>query len=118
MSAAEVLLVEKACRVCGVVKPLADYHRNRARPDGHRTECKDCANAYALAYLAEERAKDPEGLRRRTRQSTDRHRRRTGNARGKALDAARRRATQELIEAHREEFERRYRIAKHEAGLI
>ena len=34
----------KACRICGVVKPLDQFPKNRksGRKDGHRTECKEC----------------------------------------------------------------------------
>lgn len=36
---------EKACVTCGTAKPLADYHKEACRPDGHTTQCKPCRNA-------------------------------------------------------------------------
>ena len=38
------MVVHKSCRVCGVVKPLDQFPKNRksGRKDGHRTECKEC----------------------------------------------------------------------------
>lgn len=32
----------KKCALCGVMKPLADYHKKRGTKDGHRSRCKDC----------------------------------------------------------------------------
>lgn len=36
---------EKACRKCGVTKPLAAFHEQPGMRDGHRHDCKDCHNA-------------------------------------------------------------------------
>jgi 5-methylcytosine-specific restriction endonuclease McrA len=32
----------KPCRICGVVKPLSEFPRNRTRADGHDGRCKEC----------------------------------------------------------------------------
>lgn len=32
----------KICKVCQVEKPLAEFHKNRGRADGHRNTCKSC----------------------------------------------------------------------------
>jgi hypothetical protein len=42
----------KACSKCGRFRPLDDFHRNRAAPDGKRAECKDCACERARTYGA------------------------------------------------------------------
>jgi hypothetical protein len=53
----------KTCRLCGVHKPLAEYHRASTSKDGHRGECKDCFRAQAAArYRA-----DPERVKSRVR---------------------------------------------------
>lgn len=36
---------EKTCSTCGIIKPMSDYHRHAAAPDGRRAECKDCGLA-------------------------------------------------------------------------
>jgi len=37
--------VEKTCTKCGKTKPLSEFHKQRARRDGHRPACKECACA-------------------------------------------------------------------------
>jgi hypothetical protein len=36
---------QKACRKCGVIKPLSDFHRQPDMKDGHRHDCKACHSA-------------------------------------------------------------------------
>ncbi len=36
----------KVCRACGAKKPLDEFHRDKAAPDGHRPRCKVCIKAY------------------------------------------------------------------------
>lgn len=36
---------EKRCRVCGEVKLLTEYHRNRGNRDGRRSMCRTCVAA-------------------------------------------------------------------------
>lgn len=50
---------EKTCRECGEVKPLTDYHVNRAARDGRQFRCKSCCVAKARARREEIR-EDPE----------------------------------------------------------
>lgn len=37
----------KTCIVCDTKKPLSEFYRNRAKPDGLDQRCKDCAKAAA-----------------------------------------------------------------------
>lgn len=37
---------EKACRRCGVVKMLTEFHKNVRTGDGRHTRCKDCISMY------------------------------------------------------------------------
>lgn len=41
----------KKCSRCGKVLPLSEFHRNKAKPDGHSNLCKDCQNEYNREYL-------------------------------------------------------------------
>jgi len=41
---------EKTCSMCEQVKPLEQFHRFANASDGHRAECKVCANARAKKY--------------------------------------------------------------------
>lgn len=43
-------MTEKTCRVCGVTKPLFDYHKDRVKKDGHRSACKPCATDISHGY--------------------------------------------------------------------
>lgn len=45
----------KACKKCGVVKPLSEFHRTVAMRDGHRSECKDCWKVICKARYAKNR---------------------------------------------------------------
>lgn len=38
--------VEKMCGRCEVVKPVAEFHRHRRRPDGLNWDCKACIKAH------------------------------------------------------------------------
>ncbi len=35
-------MVRKTCRICGVSKPLTEFHRASGARDGHRGECREC----------------------------------------------------------------------------
>lgn len=40
----------KRCTKCLTLKPLSEFHRNKASHDGHLTHCKSCACAVSRAY--------------------------------------------------------------------
>lgn len=42
----------KACKTCGVMKGLGEYHCNRLARDGRSNTCKTCATARAKAWQA------------------------------------------------------------------
>ncbi len=35
---------DKECRKCGVVKPISQFYRNKAKKDGYENICKSCHN--------------------------------------------------------------------------
>ena len=43
-------MVSKPCRQCGETKPLSEFYRHSAMPDGHLNQCKECKRAYAREY--------------------------------------------------------------------
>src|SRR5690625_498931 len=43
----------KACRKCGVEKPLADYYTHKQMADGHLNICKECVKARAREHRRE-----------------------------------------------------------------
>ena len=45
----------KACRKCGITKPLTEFHRARDMRDGHRNECRDCWSELCKARYYENR---------------------------------------------------------------
>lgn len=42
--------MEKACSICGVIKPLVEYHKDKTKNDGHRSGCKTCAKETSFQY--------------------------------------------------------------------
>lgn len=50
----------KKCSKCQELKPVADFYRNRAKPDGFSTECRPCVlvkmRVYGEAHTAERTA--------------------------------------------------------------
>lgn len=113
-----VEIAEKTCTKCGEIKPLSEFHRRRQSADGRQSQCAECVRSYINERNAVLRSADPERFRYEKAKAVDRFRRRTGDPRGKKYGAARRAAISDLIEAHRDEFEHRLRIKKHEAGLL
>ena len=109
---------EKACPKCGEVKPLSGFYRNRSLPDGHDRRCIPCHRESIDASRAKRKAEDPEGFRLRNLQSVVRYRARTGDARNKAMGAAKREATRRLVEAHRRQFDALYLLVRAERGLL
>lgn len=75
---------EKSCSKCGELKPPTEFHRDKATPDGLRTQCKACAKAIHAAYAqanretltrkhAEYVAKNREKIREINRRSNEKH---------------------------------------------
>lgn len=48
----DFLDLKKVCNVCGVLKPLREFHKSRLRgsSDGHRYNCKECNNKAAREW--------------------------------------------------------------------
>ena len=47
----------KKCTGCGVTKPLDDFYKHPATPDGLASKCKDCAKAIVKAARVKNREK-------------------------------------------------------------
>jgi len=56
----------KKCSKCGIEKPLTEFHKNKRKKDGHRSECKSCTKQYTAEYLAR-----PEIKERRKQQTAE-----------------------------------------------
>lgn len=39
----------KACKICGVEKPLIDFYKHSGMKDGHLNKCKDCTKSESIA---------------------------------------------------------------------
>lgn len=48
-------MTEKTCTKCTRLVALDNFYKDRSKPDGLRTWCKDCAKAHIKAYVAENR---------------------------------------------------------------
>jgi len=40
----------KPCRICGVEKPLTEFHRQERMMDGHINHCRSCCKEKQAAY--------------------------------------------------------------------
>lgn len=58
----------KLCKVCGVTKPVVEFHKNRTRPGGLERHCRPCASAirrkskYRLQRPVEDYIREQRGL--------------------------------------------------------
>ena len=88
------MVVVKRCSGCGVVKPLGDFYRDRTKPDGRVSRCKECRSAYKRRYYEENRDKIAERSRRYYEENRDkvmeRHRRYREENRDKVRECQRR----------------------------
>lgn len=46
----------KTCKTCGEKKPLAAFHEDPRRPDGHRSSCKECRSKARRQWYERNRA--------------------------------------------------------------
>lgn len=58
--------VLKRCGTCHQVKPLADFNRKSARPDGLQEVCRDCNRESSRAYYARNRERHVQVIVART----------------------------------------------------
>jgi hypothetical protein len=84
----------KICSSCGLMKALEDFHKDRNRPDGRRSACKDCRSQ---KNSRPERAALPPIEPPPVDED-------------KLKTLARSRAIREVVESHWAEFNRRYRF--------
>ena len=49
--------MSKTCTKCGETKSLDDFHRDKRRPDGRKSDCKECVREYKHRYYEENRDK-------------------------------------------------------------
>jgi 5-methylcytosine-specific restriction endonuclease McrA len=54
----------KKCAKCGEVKPLAEFSKNKAKPDGLNLWCKGCYREYARKWYVDNKDKCNENVRR------------------------------------------------------
>lgn len=122
------MVVVKRCSGCGVVKSLDSYSRNRTRPDGHTSWCKECESARKRRYREKNRDKVLEGKRRYYEENRDKvldyHRRYREENRDKLLEHKRRyhwenrdkllERKRRYYEENRDKIEERYRRYREE----
>ena len=68
--------MSKTCTKCGETKPLDDFHRDKRRPDGRRSDCKECGREYKRRYLEGNRDELREYHRRYREENRDKVRER------------------------------------------
>lgn len=59
----------KRCGACGEDKTLAEFHRNRSKPDGYSGQCKRCSAAYQKRYTKTAKARSTKADYRRRSKS-------------------------------------------------
>jgi hypothetical protein len=109
---AAVVVVEKRCPKCGQTKVASDFYRNRSNSNGLSSECKPCTQERVAASAKRRRAEmGEEAWKEHVRRTTERSRERRGMKRERVYSRAQYQARQELIDAHREEYEARLKLA-------
>jgi len=68
--------MSKTCTKCGETKSLDDFHRDKTRAGGRRSDCKECVREYKRRYLEENRDKERERNRRYHEENRDKVRER------------------------------------------
>ena len=64
---------EKQCTKCLAFKPLGEFHNNKSKKDGKRTECKCCTNESNRQYRAANSEKINEGKRQSRTANPEKH---------------------------------------------
>jgi hypothetical protein len=59
----EEKITNRICRVCGELKVLSEFHRDKQSKDGRRAVCKKCRIEYVKQYQKENRERILEGKR-------------------------------------------------------
>lgn len=54
---AEIIVTEKRCTKCGVLKPLSEFHRFRRSPDGYKPTCCVCNSISACEWQRKNKEK-------------------------------------------------------------
>ena len=83
----------KTCRICGELKPLAEFHRAAGMRDGHRSECKPCFRAISAARYRANPEPVKERARRWQQENPERHRANQQRYRADGRKAAKDRAS-------------------------
>ena len=63
--------MSKTCTKCGETKPLDDFHRDKTRSGGRRSDCKECRREYSRRYREENRDERREYDRRYREENRD-----------------------------------------------
>lgn len=37
--------MNKVCRKCGISKDIQHFNRDKSRPDGHKSQCRECGGS-------------------------------------------------------------------------
>ncbi len=47
-------IITKRCSRCKQIKPISEFHKNRAQKDGYRNHCKNCVKCYQQSEKGKE----------------------------------------------------------------
>lgn len=48
----KLIVNEKKCSKCEIIKPIDNFHKSNTQIDGHHTYCKDCQKEYKKEYYS------------------------------------------------------------------
>jgi DNA-binding CsgD family transcriptional regulator len=101
----------KKCPKCGETKPLDEYNKRRAAPDGHQSVCRACQRA-AMAErradpvsVARDQARQKKARRTAEHRARDAARKREGRAAGTAYAERQRDAIRKRMRSNRERLD-------------
>lgn len=94
----------KTCSKCDKEKPVVEFYRNRDRPDGLTSECRDCTKMRVIRYQEQRMVENPEEFRARSRDAQRRYRRTDKGKKATNKNKDYRQALSILRERHKAEF--------------
>lgn len=79
----------KRCSKCRKVKPLAEFHRDAGRKDGHSKRCKVCMTELSRSYDAKNRGQRKEAAKQYRENNKEEHKKKVHDYRARNKDTVR-----------------------------
>lgn len=72
------MIKDMTCVICGKLKPLSEFYKNKGNKHGRQLKCKDCAREISIKYYYDHQEKGKEKSKKYQREHKDEIRKRQG----------------------------------------